>query len=112
MILKKLIKKELLKYGLFHGFKFNNQFQVLKDNYKIRFLIDGVIALNDTHVISCDMLVDNNTKNGLLNISKHHKVDLHIIDYFDWCRNDITIEQKIERCVWSTNTTINNKKLN
>ena len=112
MILKKLIKKELIKHGIFHGFKFNNQFQILKDNYKIRFLIDGVIIINNGHILTCDMLVNDDVKKGLLNVSIYYKTELHIIDYFDWHRNDITIEQKINRCVWSTNNQINNKKLN
>jgi hypothetical protein len=112
MIQKRILQKELQKHGLFQGFKFNNQFQILKDNYKIRFLIDGVIATKTSQLIFCDMLLDNNVKTALSNISERYNTNLYIIDHFDWYNSDIDIEEKIQRCAWSTDKVINNSKIN
>lgn len=112
MILNKILKKELHKKGFINGYKFNNQFQVLSNNYKQYFLIDAVIATQDTFLITTDMVLDEKCKDHLKSISNINKTILYVIDYYDWFREDLNIEQKIKKAIWCTNEAQNKLKLN
>lgn len=112
MILNKILKKELHKNGFIHGFKFNNQFQVLTNNYKQYFLIDAVIATQDAFLIITDIVLDEKSKDDLKSIGSANKATLYVIDYYDWFRDDLELEQKIKKAIWSTNEIQNKLKLN